>query len=36
MDDLDEVAMLRAACPLMLRLYAMLGGVTDYKDAQTE
>jgi hypothetical protein len=28
--------MLRAACPLMLRLYAMLGGVTDYKDVQTE
>jgi hypothetical protein len=28
--------MLRAACPLMLRLYAMLGGVTDYKDVQPE
>jgi hypothetical protein len=28
--------MLRAACPLRLRLYAMLGGVTDHKDAQTE
>jgi hypothetical protein len=28
--------MLRAACSLMLRLCAMLGGVTDDKDAQTE
>ena len=28
--------MLRAACSLMLRLHAMLGGVTDHKDAQTE
>ena len=28
--------MLRAVCPLMLRLYAMLGGVTDYKDVPKE
>ena len=32
----DEVAMLRAACSLMVRLYAMLSGVTDHQDAQTE
>jgi hypothetical protein len=34
--ETDEVALLRAACSLMVRLYAMLGGVTDYTDAQTE
>jgi hypothetical protein len=28
--------MLRAVYPLMLRLYAMRGGVTDYKDVPTE
>ena len=34
--ETDEVALLRAACSLMVRLYAMLGGVTDHTDAQTE
>ena len=29
----DEVALLRAACSLMVRLYAILGGVTDHTDA---
>jgi hypothetical protein len=28
--------MLRAACSLMVRLYAMRGGVTNHTDAQTE
>jgi hypothetical protein len=27
--------MLRVACSLMVRLYAMRGGVTDHTDAQT-
>jgi hypothetical protein len=32
----DEVARLRAAGSLMVRLYAMLGGVTAHQDAPTE
>jgi hypothetical protein len=33
--ETDEVALLRAACSLMVRLYAMRGGVTDHTYAQT-
>ena len=32
---MDEVARLRAAGSLMVRLYAMLGGVTAHQDAPT-